>query len=898
MRKIIFCSLVTLIFAVHPLTTVAQINCTDRLAVVTLSSQADVDAFDCTDFAGHLTISGNNISSLAALSSLRTVGSLDIFNNANLVNLHGLESLEVITGSSPRGGILTITANAKLNDINGLSSLRAINAPLFETISITNNPVLRNIDGLVSIKTLICGLTIADNARLENLDGLKNLTSIQAEDISSFNVAVFTIENNAALKNVNGLSSLTTIRAGRNGGLYIKNNPLLTNIDGFSSLTSIDATTTALVIDNNTNLKNINGLKSLARISWGPAGLISINNNNKLENVDGLSSIKSLGIISSLTMTVTNNPMLARCCGLFPILRLVSLEPNMPLVVIGGNGSGCTMDEILMGGDCDGNNGTGLRAEYFNNTGLSGAPVLIRVDQQVNFIWNAASPGSVIRADNFSARWTGKVEAPVTGSYVFSTVSDDGVRLWINGKQVINNWTDHAPVVNNSVAIPLVAGTKYDVRMEFYEHTLGAVARLLWTYPGQAQQPVPQSRLYPAGGGAGGNGTGLYGEYFNNRDLSGSVDTRTVVPQVDFTWNASSPFGGISADNFSVRWTGQVEAPVTGNYVFSTVSDDGVRLWINGVQVINNWTDHAPTTNSSAAIPLTAGTRYDIKMEYYEHTLGAVARLLWSYPGQAQQPIPQARLYPASRPGEGTGLRADYFNSIDLSSAPALTRLDPHLNFTWNAASPAAGVNADNFSVRWTGQVEAPVTGNYVFTMISDDGVRLWLNGVLLIDNWTDHAPTVNNSVPVVLGREMSYNVHIEYYEHTLGAVARLLWSYPGQAQQPIPQSRLYPGFFVPTAQIESESTGASPDQEDLQIHVYPNPVDNIVNITVYSDVNEEAEISIQSSFSRERVEVSATLLEGVNHFEIPVHNLRNGLYVLTINRMGHMIKRKIIISR
>ena len=56
-----------------------------------------------------------------------------------------------------------------------------------------------------------------------------------------------------------------------------------------------------------------------------------------------------------------------------------------------------------------------------------------------------------------------------------------------------------------------------------------------------------------------------------------------------------------STNNFSVRWTGKVQAPVTGTYRFSTVSDDGIRLWVNGQQVINNWTDHAATTNTSAA---------------------------------------------------------------------------------------------------------------------------------------------------------------------------------------------------------------------------------------------------------------------------------------------------------
>ena len=91
-----------------------------------------------------------------------------------------------------------------------------------------------------------------------------------------------------------------------------------------------------------------------------------------------------------------------------------------------------------------------------------------------------------------------------------------------------------------------------------------------------------------------------------------------VDPTVNFNWGTAAPAAGVSADNFSVRWTGRVEAPVTGNYRFTTVSYDGIRLWVNGQLVINNWTDHATTTNTSAAIALTAGVKYTITLEFYE----------------------------------------------------------------------------------------------------------------------------------------------------------------------------------------------------------------------------------------------------------------------------------------
>ena len=149
-----------------------------------------------------------------------------------------------------------------------------------------------------------------------------------------------------------------------------------------------------------------------------------------------------------------------------------------------------------------GGSGTGLRGEYFNNKTLTAPTVLTRTDATVNNDYGNGSPGSGVNSDNFSVRWSGQVEAPVSGTYTFSTISDDGVRLSVNGNQVINNWTDHGPATDNSAGISLVAGQKYSITMEFYESGGGATAKLLWAYTGQSQQVIPQTRLYPASGGS------------------------------------------------------------------------------------------------------------------------------------------------------------------------------------------------------------------------------------------------------------------------------------------------------------------------------------------------------------------------------------------------------------
>jgi len=145
-----------------------------------------------------------------------------------------------------------------------------------------------------------------------------------------------------------------------------------------------------------------------------------------------------------------------------------------------------------------------------------------------------------------------------------------------------------------------------------------------------------------------------------------------------------------------------------------------------------------------------------------------------------------------SAAGGGDGLKAEYFNSLNFTN-PVLTRTDATVNFDWQTGSPAAGVNADNFTVRWTGQVEPLYSQTYTFYTTSDDGVRLWVNNQLIIDKWIDQ-PATEWSGSIALTAGQKYDIKLEYYEKTVGAVAKLSWSSASQAKQIIPQSQLFSG--------------------------------------------------------------------------------------------------------
>jgi hypothetical protein len=123
--------------------------------------------------------------------------------------------------------------------------------------------------------------------------------------------------------------------------------------------------------------------------------------------------------------------------------------------------------------------------------------------------------------------------------------------------------------------------------------------------------PIPTWAVTPATA----KGTGLYGDYYATKDLSGSVKLRRTDRTIQFDWGMKSPFAEVPADGFSVRWTGEVEAPVTGDYTFATNADDGVRLWVNGRLLVDDWQDHPPTLRRGTPIKLTAGVRYSVKLE-------------------------------------------------------------------------------------------------------------------------------------------------------------------------------------------------------------------------------------------------------------------------------------------
>ncbi len=297
-----------------------------------------------------------------------------------------------------------------------------------------------------------------------------------------------------------------------------------------------------------------------------------------------------------------------------------------------------------------------------------------------------------------------------------------------------------------------------------------------------------------------GRGTGLVGAYYERPNFSGRAIYR-VDEAIDFNWGAREPVFDLPRDYFTVRWSGQIEAPVGGLYTFWLATDDGGRMQLGNDLKLEKW-QKQESGETNGVVRLEAARRYDLRVEYFDNVGNARVRLFWSGPGFAKSIVPRSQLYPASPPdlpaaklGALNGLLATYFKSR-FFFGDAVVRVDPVVNFAWTN-SPAADVAAEDYSVRWTGQLETKHSETYTFHVESDEGVRLWVNGKPLLNElFAVPRGELTGSLALEVGKR--YEVRMETMNRQGGCTARLSWSSPSTPKALIPSSQLFPGVPPP----------------------------------------------------------------------------------------------------
>jgi hypothetical protein len=357
-------------------------------------------------------------------------------------------------------------------------------------------------------------------------------------------------------------------------------------------------------------------------------------------------------------------------------------------------------------------------------------------------------------------RWTRTVNfAP--GVYRFTLTADDGVQLYIDDDLKIDGWYGQPPATYTTDIY--ISGGFHDVLVDYFESTGGALAQLSWENLSDpncyASVPFGHWR----------------GEFYGNTNLTGDPlivrDYGDSFLNFDIGDGSPGAACGVGADNFSARWVRTVYFPI-GRYRFTVTADDGVRLWVGGKLIINKWLTQGPTTYTGDVF-LYEGFQ-DIWLEYFESGGAALARVSW-------ETLSGSNCYATVPIEHWIG---KYFNNPEHTGDPE--RLgdplivrddgDNFLNFDIGDGSPGAacGVGADNFSVIWYRRINVP-PGNYRFNVTVDDGVRLRVDGNLVIDKWFVQPPTTYTA-NVYLGRG-DHLIVLYYFEAGGGALARLNWT-------------------------------------------------------------------------------------------------------------------------
>ncbi len=275
-----------------------------------------------------------------------------------------------------------------------------------------------------------------------------------------------------------------------------------------------------------------------------------------------------------------------------------------------------------------------------------------------------------------------------------------------------------------SAPIALTGGTAYPIHVEFADATGPAVIKVRWSTPvTPAMAGIPSANVFKDSGLT---TPGLTAVYYNSTDLTGQPNvtvTETNNPAITWDFGSGRPDPALPYDNFSVRWTGQVLPQYSETYTFDGRSDDGMKLWVNGQLLINQWKAQG-ATDVLGTIALQAGVRYDVVCEYLEVTSTAEAHLSWYSNSQPKQIIPTGRLFPTATgatvlagnpPAAPPGITSP-------STAVALLNAGSPFTYTIAATNSATNFSASNLPAWMTltnGVLSGtpPAAGHYQFTI-------------------------------------------------------------------------------------------------------------------------------------------------------------------------------------
>lgn len=428
---------------------------------------------------------------------------------------------------------------------------------------------------------------------------------------------------------------------------------------------------------------------------------------------------------------------------------------------------------------------------YYNSIDLSGTPALVRTDGQINFDWTFTSPDKSVPGPAYSIRWQGSFQFD-GGAYTFTAMASDGIRLYIDGGLVLDRWRDQ-PIYFYTVRPALTAG-RHLITMEYYERTGTPSAHLTWqnNSPVTTAAPVISTFTATPSSITAGQGTTLAWAISgastvsidNNVGDVSSVTAKSVSPAQTTTYKLTAAnSGGAATALVTVTVNpGAADAQPPATPVITSITAKAAtqvdlawsastdNIGVAGYQIIRNGsalTSVPAATLSFSDSSAAANTTYSYSVRAFD------AAGNYSSPSSSATVTTPPAAAPSSCNPATNAFTGCYYNNTDLSGAPVLIRTDSQINFNWSSAPPAPSVPAVNYSVRWQGNFSFD-GGTYTFYATASDGVRVYIDGVLALDRWTDEALSSYR-----IQRQLNQGAHlivVEYYERTGTAGVYLTW--------------------------------------------------------------------------------------------------------------------------
>ncbi|MGE5611899.1 MAG: PA14 domain-containing protein, partial [Bacillota bacterium] len=305
-------------------------------------------------------------------------------------------------------------------------------------------------------------------------------------------------------------------------------------------------------------------------------------------------------------------------------------------------------------------------------------------------------------------------------------------------------------------------------------------------------------------------------------DANGNTISRTqnmpnkVVVGLAVTSHDNARLDQATFKEVAITATPDTDEPGTPLSMVATGSNDGQSILLN-------WLDDASNESSMvlqrASNPEFTGTITTINLpaDTYQYTDTAITK------GQRYYYRLQAKNTSGASEWSNTvdwiagdipGLSVHFYNNMSWVGDPVLSTTSANIDSNWGSASPGTGVNADYFSVRYTGKIKAPATGTYTFISNTDDGGECWVNGVAVSIDMSDHGgrdATTQN--PIDLEEGQWYNIRFDMYENTGGAQTLLDWIRPDGVRERVPAQ-----YFVTKMDVPEAPTGLTATEEDGKI--------------------------------------------------------------------------------